>query len=356
MKGYGFSVACIFIRLTCDKRANEVVWLMRFLRLIGGAALTLWLTLTVVFFMVRWAPGGPFEGEKAMSAQQKAQLEKAYGLDRPMHEQYAKFFANLMRGDFGVSMALEGQSVREIIGRAFPVSLKVGVGALLLAVVIGVPLGFYWALKNHKGRWIYFLAMLPSFVLAPIVQQIVLSCGGVAYGYEGWRSIFWPAIVLGIYYLPFVARLSQTGFVDEAKSLYLRTAQAKGRTRRRALWLHGYRAALSPVLAYLGPTAAALITGAFVVETVWGLPGMGRFFVNAVFNRDDTLLMGLVAFYTVILVVFNLAVEIILQAWNPTARRKKKKKKFRGYIFRWEDCLCSPLFPHCGGSRRVICR
>lgn len=297
---------------------------MRFLRLIGGAALTLWLTLTVVFFMVRWAPGGPFEGEKAMSPEQKALLEKAYGLDKPVHEQYARFFANMLKGDFGVSMALEGQSVREIIARAFPVSLQVGAGALALAVLLGVPLGFYWALKNRKGSWIYFLAMLPSFVLAPLVQQMVLKSGGVAYGYEGWWSLLWPAMVLGVYYLPFVARLAQRGFADEMKSPYLRTAQAKGRSRGRALWLHGYRAALSPVVAYLGPTAAALITGAFVVETVWGLPGMGRFFVNAVFNRDDTLLMGLVAFYTVVLVGFNLVVEMVLQAWNPMARRTGK--------------------------------
>lgn len=297
---------------------------MRFFRLMGGAVLTLWATLTVVFFMVRWAPGGPFEGEKALSAEQKIQLQKTYGLDLPVHQQYARFMTNLLRGELGLSLALEGQRVDDIIARTFPVSVALGAGALLLAVGAGVPLGFWWASRGRGGAWIMALSMLPSFVLAPLIQQAVLAGGGVAYGYAGMSSLLWPSAILGLYYLPFVARLTQRGFAEEARAAYVRTALSKGRGRAVALWKHGYRAALSPVVAYLGPTAAALITGAFVVETVWGLPGMGRFFVNAVFNRDDTLILGLVAFYTFILVVFNLIVEAVLLWWNPAGRKGER--------------------------------
>lgn len=302
-------------------RGFSVSFIRTLIRPLGGAFFTLWVVLTIVFFMVRGAPGGPFEAEKAMSVEQRAQLERVYGLDRPLHEQYMKFLGNFVIGDLGVSYALEGQSVGSIIQRTFPVSLVLGVIALLFAVGVGVPLGFYLASRGRVGLWVYGLAVLPSFVAAPIVQQMTLKMGGVAWGYHGFGSLILPGIVLGLYYLPFIARLAQTGFTDEARTIYLRVAQAKGLTRRRSLWRHGLRAALSPVMAYLGPTAAGLITGAFVVETVWGLPGMGRFFINAVFNRDDTLLLGLVAFYTVILILFNLFIEIVLQGWNPASRK-----------------------------------
>jgi oligopeptide transport system permease protein len=304
---------------------------MRLLKTLIGSLLTVLIVLTIVFFMVRLAPGGPFDTERAISQEQREILQKTYGLDRPLVEQYARFIGKIFRGDWGVSMALEGQSVGEILSRAFPVSLMLGVSALAIAVGFGIPLGFFWAAnpvpktRPVPSHALYLFTMLPSFVLAPIAQQIVLLCGGVAYGYEGIKSLFWPSLVLGLYYLPFVARLTQVGFQEESRALYFRVAQAKGLSRVAALWRHGYKAALGPVLAYLGPTAAGLITGAFVVETVWGLPGLGRFFVNAVFNRDDTLLLGLVAFYTVILVFFNAAIEIILARWNPAMRKIEGK-------------------------------
>lgn len=307
---------------------------MRLLRTLFSSLLTIFIVLTIVFFMVRLAPGGPFDSEKAISPQQREVLQKAYGLDQPLGEQYLRFLGRLARGDFGVSAVMEGQSVGEIIARAFPVSLELGFFALLLAVGAGIPLGFYWASQTPaaprrknvfewmlSGRWLFIFTMLPSFVAAPIAQQIILAGGGAAYGYAGLKSLFWPSLILGLYYLPFVARLTQVGFTEESRALYLRVAIAKGLSRAAALWRHGARVALSPVLAYLGPTAAGLITGTFVVETVWGLPGMGRFFVNAVFNRDDTLLLGLVVFYTIILVLFNFIIEVVLSKWNPASRR-----------------------------------
>ena len=276
------------------------------------------------------------------------ELDKAYGLNRPLGEQYLRFMGRLTRGDLGISIAMDGQSVGSLIAQTLPVSLGLGLFALLIAVGFGIPLGFWWAaqgkINTHplplpqggnnlegasapspphgnkilSGQWLYIFTLLPSFVAAPLAQQLVLRCGGVAYGYTGIQSLFWPSLVLGLYYLPFVARLSQVGFQSEEKLLYLRVAEAKGLSRFGALWKHGARAALSPVLAYLGPTAAGLVTGSFVVETVWGLPGLGRFFVNAVFNRDDPLLLGLVAFYAVALIFFNTVVEIFLKQWNPS--------------------------------------
>jgi oligopeptide transport system permease protein len=303
---------------------------MRALRIVGGSLLTVWVVLTVVFFMVRLAPGGPFDSEKALSPDIKAQLEHFYGLDKPITSQYLDFLGHIARGDLGISLVMEGESVGKIIAQAFPVSLGLGGLALLIAAGAGIPLGFYWAGQKkrgiaHKiisGRWLYLFAMLPSFVAAPLLQQLVLLCGGRAYGYEGFSSLLWPSLTLGLYYLPFVARLVQVGFQEESRGLYLRVAQSKGLSRKRALWQHGAKAALSPVLAYLGPTAAGLITGSFVVETVWGLPGMGRFFVNSVFNRDDTLLLGLVAFYALILIFFNTVIELVLSKWNPASGRR----------------------------------
>ncbi len=295
------------------------------MRSILGALGTVFLTVSVVFFMVRAAPGGPFDAERALSAAQRELLQKNYGLDRPVGEQFAQFWAGVLRGEWGRSLVIEGKEVSEIIAQAFPVSLGVGTLALVFAVGAGVPLGFWGALKGAKGRWVFVFALLPSFVAAPLVQQVVLALGGEAWGFRGWGSLVLPALVLGLYYLPFVARLTQEGFAAEGRALYLRLAQAKGLTRKWALFRHGAAAALSPVVAYLAPAAAGLITGSFVVETVWGLPGLGRFFVNAVFSRDDTLILGLVAFFTTILVAFNWGVERILERWNPAAFRAKKE-------------------------------
>lgn len=285
--------------------------------------LTLWAVLTVVFFMVRLAPGSPFDAEKALPEGVKERMVAAYGLDRPMIEQYGTFWKNLLQGDLGISVIFDGASVNELIGEAFKVSLALGVWSLGWALIVGLPLGFFWAYSGRKiGQGVFVLGLLPSFVAAPLLQQAILAFGGNAYGYTGFSSLFWPSVVLGFYYMPFVARLTQVGFESQMGALYCRLAQAKGLTRWTVALKHAYRGALSPLLAYLGPTAAGLVTGSFIVESVFGLPGLGRFFVNSVFNRDDPLLLGLVCFYTILLLVFNAVVEALLRLWNPAARQE----------------------------------
>ncbi len=284
--------------------------------------LTLVLTLSAVFVLVRLAPGGPFASEKGVPTEVRARLEAQYGLDKPLPTQLGKFWGNLLRGDLGVSVTLDGAKVSDLIAQAFPYSLTLGALALVWAVLGGIPLGFYWAARGRPD-WTgatMLGALLPSFVAAPILQWAVYLCGGVAYGCDTVATLIWPSIGLGLYYLPFVARLTQVGFQTQQRALYVRMAQAKGLVRLRALFLHGWKAALSPVAAYLGPTAAGLITGTFVAEVVWGIPGLGKFFVNAVFNRDDTLILGVTAFYLIILMIFNAAVEALVDHWNPASK------------------------------------
>lgn len=295
---------------------------MKFLQRILGFAVTLFVSLSLVFVLVRLAPGGPFAGEKALAPEIRATLQAAYGLDKPLGAQLLSFWGNLLRGNLGVAITLDGRAVSSLIAEAFPYSLMLGSMALVWAVMGGIPLGFYWAVRGRVGfSRVWMLgALVPSFVAAPLLQYAVMLMGGRAYGCETFLTLFWPSVGLALYYLPFIARLTQVGFQTQSRALYLRVAQAKGLTRLRALLLHCWRAALGPVLAYLGPTAAGLITGSFVVETVWGIPGLGKFFVNAVFARDDTMILGLTAFYLIILMIFNAVVEMILSAWNPTER------------------------------------
>lgn len=302
-----------------------MVWLKRIL----GWLLTLFLTLSVVFLLVRLAPGGPFASEKGVAPEVRARLEAQYGLNDPLPMQLAKFWGNLAVGNFGVSVTLDGAKVTDLISQAFPYSLALGALALMWAIVGGIPLGFYWAARGKPDwtRTAMLGALLPSFVAAPVIQWLVYLSGGPAYGCEKfWLGLIWPSVGLGLYYLPFVARLTQEGFVGQERALYVRVAQAKGLSRLAALFLHGWRAALTPVVAYLGPTAAGLITGTFVAETVWGIPGLGKFFVNAVFNRDDTLILGVTAFYLVILMAFNAVVEAVLMQWNPSAKEAQNAK------------------------------
>lgn len=274
------------------------------------------------------APGGPFASEKGVAPEVRARLETQYGLTAPLPIQLAKFWGNLAVGNFGVSVSLDGAKVTDLIGQAFPYSLTLGVLALMWAILGGLPLGFYWAARGAPDwtRGAMLGALLPSFVAAPLLQWAVYLCGGQAYGCDSFGALLWPSIGLGLYYLPFVARLTQEGFVGQEKALYVRVAQAKGLSRLTALLQHGWRAALTPVVAYLGPTAAGLITGTFVAETVWGIPGLGKFFVNAVFNRDDTLILGVTAFYLIILMGFNAIVEAILMRWNPAAKEAHNAK------------------------------
>jgi oligopeptide transport system permease protein len=289
---------------------------------------TLWLVATATFLLLRLAPGGPFDDEKPIPPEIKAQIEAHYGLDLPLYQQYFQFFGNLLKGDLGPSYKYPGWDVQEIIIQAFPVSLELGCWALLISLALGIPIGTLAALKHNKPAETNLMAVamigicLPSFVIGPILlMTFSLQLGWfnpLGWSYAGDRVL--PAITLGLLYAAYIARLARSGMLDVMRNDYIRTARAKGLKERTVVIRHALRTALYPVVAYMGPAAAGLISGSFVVETIFFIPGMGPFFVNAALNRDYTMVMGTVLFYATLIILFNLLVDIVQMWMNPRTR------------------------------------
>ena len=304
--------------------------MMKFLakRVMQGVVV-LFVLETVTFFLVRILPGNPFMGDRKLPDEVLAQLNSLYGLDANPLVQYARYWkAILMEGDFGPSLVREGVQVSEIIGSAFPVSLALGSAAMLLAVVLGIPAGMLAA--RYRNRWPDTLFMLlavagiciPSFVIAPVLG-ITLGAHVPGLSVAGWDNplcIVLPALALGAVNAAYVARLTRGGMVESLSSDFIRTARAKGAGTGRILWLHALRSGLLPAVSYLGPAFAALITGSFVVETCFQVPGMGLHFVNATTDRDYFLIQGLVLCYGVLIVAANLIVDVVLAWMNPRLR------------------------------------
>ncbi|MEC9228527.1 MAG: ABC transporter permease subunit [Verrucomicrobiota bacterium] len=289
---------------------------------------TLWLVATATFVLLRIAPGGPFDDEKPVSPEIKAQIEAHYGLDEPLIVQYFQFFENILRGDLGPSYKYAGWDVQEIIVQSFPVSLELGLWALLLALIIGIPIGSIAALRHKKSTENILMGIaavgicLPSFVIAPILI-LVFSLQLGWFNPIGWVSAsdrVLPVLSLSLLYVAYIARLSRGGMLDVLQQDYIRTARAKGITNWLIIVRHALRTALLPVLSYIGPTAAGLISGSFVVETIFFIPGLGPFFVNAALNRDYTMVMGTVLFYAVLIILFNLIVDLIQMWMQPRTR------------------------------------
>ena len=289
---------------------------------------TLWLVATATFVLLRLAPGGPFDDEKPVTAEIKAQIEAHYGLDEPLHIQYFQFLGNVLRGDLGPSYKYAGWDVQEIIAQSFPVSLELGLWALLLALIIGIPIGSIAALRHKKSTDNILMGIatvgicLPSFVIAPILI-LVFSLQLGWFNPIGWVSAsdrVLPVLSLSLLYVAYIARLSRGGMLDVLQQDYIRTARAKGITSWLIIVRHALRTALLPVLSYIGPTAAGLISGSFVVETIFFIPGLGPFFVNAALNRDYTMVMGTVLFYAVLIILFNLIIDLIQMWMQPRTR------------------------------------
>jgi len=289
---------------------------------------TLWVVATATFLLLRLAPGGPFDDEKPIPPEIKAQIEAHYGLDLPLYQQYFQFFGNLLKGDLGPSYKYPGWDVQEIIIQAFPVSLELGCWALLISLALGIPIGTLAALKHNKPAETNLMAVamigicLPSFVIGPILlMTFSLQLGWfnpLGWSYAGDRVL--PAITLGLLYAAYIARLARSGMLDVMRNDYIRTARAKGLKERTVVMRHALRTALYPVVAYMGPAAAGLISGSFVAETIFFIPGMGPFFVNAALNRDYTMVMGTVLFYATLIILFNLLVDIVQMWMNPRTR------------------------------------
>ena len=290
---------------------------------------TLWVIATLTFFMTRFAPGGPFDSEKAIAEEIRVKLESHFGLDRPLFEQYLIYLQNLLHGDLGPSFKYPEWDVSELIATAFPVSLTLGILSLLFALCIGIPIGMIAALRRNS--WMDYLPMslsmagicLPTFVLGPLLIFALSTKLGVfpPLGWYGPGDWVLPSLTLGLFYAAYIARLTRAGMLETLQLDYIRTARAKGANSWRILTRHAAKGGLLPVVTFLGPAFAGLITGSFVIESIFFIPGLGKFFVTAAFNRDYTMVLGTVLFYATLIIFLNLLVDV-LQAWlDPKARQ-----------------------------------
>ena len=286
---------------------------------------TLWAIATLTFFMVRLAPGGPFLSEKDIPAVAKEQLMHQYGLDRPLHEQYARFLENAVRLDFGPSYKYPARSVREIILEGFPVSAELGGWALLLALLLGIPAGILAAHRQNTALDFTTMTLalagvsIPNFVLGPVLVMwlsLTLFLFPPAL-WQGPASRVLPVLTLSTAYVAYIARLTRGGMLEVLQQDYIRTARAKGLPERTVVGKHALKLGILPVVTYLGPAAARILMGSIVVESVFGVPGLGSYLVNAAFNRDYTLVMGLVLFYAGFLMVLNLVVDVAYTWLDP---------------------------------------
>lgn len=287
-----------------------------------GAIPTLLVLLTLAFVMIRAAPGGPFDQERQVSAEVQANLDQKYHLDEPLYQQYGRYLWDVVRGDFGPSFQYQDRSVNQLIADGFPISIRIGLGAIIFALFFGVLLGGLAALKQN-GIADYLLmtvAMLgisiPNFVLAPlaILALAVYNDWLPAGGLGGWQNYVLPIVTLGTAMMAYVARLTRGSLVEVLRSNYVRTARAKGLPTRIVLFRHALPAAIAPVVSFMGPATAGIITGSIVIETIYGLPGLGRFFVQGAINRDYTLVLGVVLLYGMLIIVMNFLVDLVY-AW-----------------------------------------
>ena len=291
---------------------------------------TLLAIITLSFLIIRLAPGGPFDEEQALPPAIKANLEAAYGLDAPLSTQYLRYLRGLLHGDFGPSFKFRDVRVSELIGQGLPVSLALGACAMLLAILAGVPLGAISALRrngavDHAIRGVAVLGIaLPSFVVGPVLALVFglyLHWLPVA-GWENGdvRYMLLPVITLSLPVMAYIARLARASFLEVMRTSHIRTARAKGLSEWTVIWRHALRPALMPVVSYLGPATAFVVTGSLVVETVFGLPGTGRYLVQGAVNRDYTLVMGMIVVYGVITLLCNLVADLLYSWLDPRVR------------------------------------
>jgi oligopeptide transport system permease protein len=295
-----------------------------------SAVPTLFLVVTLAFFLVRIAPGGPFDRERALTAQAIENLNRVYHFDEPLWRQYLLFLGNLSRGVLGPSFSYPDFDARDLIAQGLPASIELGLSAFLLAIVFGVTLGAYAAVhRNHSldhtlTGFATFGVTVPNFVVGPVLSLVFgVMLGWLPAGGWGGGSIsnkILPVITLALPQVAVIARLTRASLIEQLASHHVRTARAYGLPDRVVVIAHGLRGAVLPVVSYLGPAAAALLTGSVVVETVFGIPGVGSFFVQGALNRDYTLVMGTVVLIATFIVVFNLLVDLAYAVLDPRVR------------------------------------
>ena len=300
-------------------------------RRIVSMIITLFFVITLTFVMMHSIPGNPFTGEKKLPpAIEKALMEK-YNLDKPLSQQYVDYVSGVAKGDFGPSMKYNGRTVNDLIGDGFPVSAELGGLAILLIVILGIPLGVVAALK--QGTWVdrtmIFFAIvgvtIPSFVLATLLIYVFgtkLKWLPTS-RWVSWKSRIRPTIALGVSSIAYVARLTRSSMLEVINQDYIRTARAKGLSETVVVFKHALKNALIPVVTYLGPLTAAILTGSFIIEKIFAVPGMGRMFVESISNRDYTVIMGVTIFYSLILVLFIFIVDLIYGLIDPRIKINK---------------------------------
>lgn len=289
------------------------------------------LVITATFFMVHAAPGGPFDKDRAVPVEVMKKLNERYHLDDPLWEQYLDYMGNLLHGDFGPSFKYPTHSVNDLIAAGLPATLELSFYAIVFALVVGLAAGILASLKpNSLQDYIPMSSAMigicmPTFVLGPILLLVF----GIWLGWfpvAGWGQIpgdkVLPSITLGFAYAAYIARISRGGMLEVLSQDYIRTARAKGLSNARIVFVHALRGGITPVISFLGPAIAGLLAGSFVVESIFQIPGLGRFYVMAAFNRDYTMILGFTIFFAALIILFNLLADIILVWLNPKLRQE----------------------------------
>ena len=291
---------------------------------------TLLVLITISFFLMRFAPGNPFSSERPLPPEVMANIEAKYGLDKPVFEQYTTYLGNIIQGDFGPSFKYKDFTVNELVTKALPVSAKIGFFAFIFALVMGVTVGTIAALKQNS--WIDYTIMstamagvvMPSFILAPVLIYIFsINLGWLPAG--GWldgslKYMLLPMFGMSLLYVATFARITRGSMIETLNSNFIRTARAKGLSYPNIIVKHALKPALLPVVSYMGPAFVGIITGSVVIETIFGLPGIGKLFVNAAFNRDYSLVLGITILIGTLTIIFNAIVDIVLAYIDPKIR------------------------------------
>lgn len=306
--------------------------MLRFIfKRIIASFVTIFIIVTITFGLMHAIPGGPFTREKVLPPEVMKNIEERYHLNDPLWKQYTDYLKNLSHGDLGPSFKYPAMSVNEMIAESFPVSAQLGLISLTLMLAIGIPAGIVAALRQNK--WQDSLAMflstlgiaVPNFVLATLLIYIV----GVKLGWlptsrwTSWQSVILPSIALASYSTAYIARLTRSSVLEVIQQDYIRTAHSKGLSERVVIYKHALKNALLPVITYLGPLVASVLTGSFVVEKIFAIPGLGQYFVMSIGNRDYTMILGTTIFYATFLVLMNLVVDIIYSFIDPRIRITK---------------------------------
>ncbi|NLM76454.1 MAG: ABC transporter permease [Clostridiaceae bacterium] len=294
------------------------------------AIFTLWLVATITFFLMYMVPGGPFLAEKTPSAATLEALNKKYGLDQPVTVQYKNYMLNLLKGEMGESIKQRGRTVQDIISSGFKVSSRVGGIAILLSVSIGIPLGCIAAI--NRGKWLDNLIILvattgiavPSFVVATVLMVIFSVKLDLlpTYGLTSWQHYIMPVMALAFYPTAYISRLMRSSMLEVLGQDYMRTARAKGLSQAKSLFKHALRNAVLPVVTYLGPLLAYTLTGSFVVERIFTIPGLGSEFISSIINRDYTMIMGTTIFLASLIIIMNMLVDIAYKIIDPRIQLK----------------------------------